>query len=85
MAFAPVSLTMQEAAATVRAGLQALASGERTIDLASLQHFDSSAVAALLEWQREAVNRGSTLNIVNLPEDLDSLARLYGVSHLIHP
>jgi phospholipid transport system transporter-binding protein len=84
MAFAPVSLTMDEAAATVRAGLQALAGGESTIDLASLHHFDSSAVAALLEWQRAAASRDATLTLSNPPEGLRSLARLYGVDHLLH-
>ena len=84
MAFAPVSLTMDEAAATLRAGLQALAGGESTIDLASLHRFDSSAVAALLEWQRAAASRGVTLTLTNLPAGLLSLARLYGVAHLLH-
>ena len=85
MAFSPASLTMEDAAATVRAGLQALAGGETAIDLASLQRFDSSAVAALLEWQRAAASRGVTLQITHLPAGLDSLARLYGVAHLLHP
>ena len=84
MAFAPISLTMDEAAATLRTGLQALAGGESTIDLASLQRFDSSAVAALIEWQRDAASRGATLTLTNLPEGLLSLARLYGVAHLLH-
>ncbi len=84
MAFAPESLTMADAAAVVRAGLQAVAAGETQIDLASLQRFDSTAVAALLEWQRAASAGGATLQIANLPEGIDSLARLYGVAHLLH-
>lgn len=83
MAFAPVNLTMQEAADTVRAGLQAIAAGERQIDLGALQSFDSSAVAALLEWQRAAATRGVSLGIDQIPEGLASLARVYGVAHLI--
>ncbi len=83
MAFAPASLTLDEAADTVSAGLQQLAAGETDIDLGSLQRFDSSAVAALLEWQRAAAKRGATLRIINLPDGLDSLARLYGVAHLL--
>ncbi len=84
MAFAPESLTMADAAAVVRAGRQAVAAGETQVDLASLQRFDSTAVAALLEWQRAASAAGSTLQISNLPEGIDSLARLYGVAHLLH-
>lgn len=83
MAFAPVRLTMEEADATVRAGLQAVGAGESAIDLGALSHVDSSAVAALLEWQRAAASRGVTLTISNVPEGLVSLARLYGVAHLL--
>ena len=83
MAFCPASLTLEDAAGTVSAGLQALAAGETGIDLASLQRFDSSAVAVLLEWQRAATASGKTLQVSNLPEGMVSLARLYGVAHLL--
>jgi phospholipid transport system transporter-binding protein len=83
MAFAPALLTLDDAAATVGAGLQALAAGETEIDLSSLQHFDSSAIAALFEWRRAASARGVTLRIVNIPEGLTSVAHLYGVAHLL--
>ena len=46
---------------------------------------DSSAVALLLEWLRQAKARGTTLAFVNLPASLLALARLYGVSDLIQP
>ena len=84
MAFRPTELTMDSAAGTVRAGLQALAAGDTEVDLASLQRFDSTAVAALLEWQRAAAAAGQRLRITNRPDGLDSLARLYGVDHLLH-
>ncbi len=84
MAFCPVALTMDEAAGTVHGGLQALAAGETEFDLASLQRFDSAAVAALLAWQRAATSSGLSLRFTNRPAGLDSLARLYGVDHLLH-
>jgi phospholipid transport system transporter-binding protein len=84
MAFAPTTLTLSEAADVVRDGLQALAAGETGIDLGSLKRFDSTAVAALLEWQRAAEAGGATLHVSNVPAGLDSLARLYGVAHLLH-
>jgi phospholipid transport system transporter-binding protein len=84
MAFRPTVLTMEEAADTVRTGLQALAGGETEFDLASLQRFDSAAVTALLAWQRAAGAGGKSLRIMNRPAGLDSLARLYGVDHLLH-
>jgi phospholipid transport system transporter-binding protein len=54
-----------------------------TIDFAAITAVDSSAVALLLEWRRQAQRRGKTLVFVNLPANLMALAKLYGVSELI--
>jgi len=54
-----------------------------TIDFAGIDAVDSSAVAMLLEWRRQAGRRGKQLEFVNLPENLIALARLYGVEELI--
>ncbi len=54
-----------------------------TIDFAGITSVDSSAVALLLEWRREAERRKKTLVFVNLPANLVSLAELYGVAELI--
>ena len=56
-----------------------------TIDFAKVGQVDSSAVALLLEWRREAARLGKALAFVNLPPTLVSLAELYGVSELIQP
>jgi phospholipid transport system transporter-binding protein len=56
-----------------------------TIDFAGITGVDSSAVALLLEWRRQAMRRGKTLVFVNLPANLVSLATLYGVADLIQP
>jgi phospholipid transport system transporter-binding protein len=56
-----------------------------TIDFAAVTDVDSSAVALLLEWRREAARLGKGLNFVNLPANLLALAELYGVSGLIQP
>lgn len=56
-----------------------------TIDFAGITGVDSSAVALLLEWRRHAMRKGKTLEFVNLPANLLSLARLYGVEELIVP
>lgn len=83
MNFAPSVITQAEAGEVVRAGLQALASGVTEIELGNLRRFDSTAVAALLEWRRAAQAGGVALQISGMPEGLDSLGRLYGVSHLL--
>ena len=54
-----------------------------TIDFAAVTEVDSSAVALLLEWRRQAERRGKTLAFVNLPANLLALAELYGVTDLI--
>jgi phospholipid transport system transporter-binding protein len=56
-----------------------------TIDFSAITEVDSSAVALLLEWRREAVRRGKSLNFANLPANLLALAELYGVTGLIQP
>ena len=56
-----------------------------TIDFAGITGVDSSAVALLLEWRRQALRRNKTLVFVNLPPNLLALATLYGVADLIQP
>lgn len=56
-----------------------------TIDFAGIDAIDSSAVALLLEWRRQAGRRGKKLEFVNLPANLVALATLYGVEELIQP
>ena len=56
-----------------------------TIDFARIGTVDSSAVALLLEWRRQAAAKGKTLEFVNLPPNLLALAELYGVAELIQP
>ena len=56
-----------------------------TIDFAGITAVDSSAVALLLEWRREAQRLQKVLEFVNLPPNLLALATLYGVAELIQP
>ena len=54
-----------------------------TIDFAGIDAVDSSSVALLLEWRRQAMRLGKTLDFVNMPANLIALATLYGVEDLI--
>ena len=83
MSFAPTSITMTDAANVLREGMQALVQGVTTIDLSGLTHFDSSAVSALLAWQRAATEKNVSLELVGLPAGLLSLAKLYSVDTLL--
>jgi len=54
------------------------------VDLAGLVHADSSALAVMFALRRRASAEGhDDLRFTNVPPVLDSLARVYGVEHLI--
>ena len=76
-------LTMDNASETLAAGLRAIASGESDFDLSDMLSVDSSAVAILLEWQRQALQKGAPLRFGVLPANLQSLIDLYGVNDLL--
>jgi phospholipid transport system transporter-binding protein len=82
----PAQLTHDEAPACARMLAQALGSqpqGHAVADAAALQHFDSSALAVLLECRREALALGRTFTVANMPPRLRDLATVYGVSELL--
>lgn len=54
------------------------------IDLVNVTDIDSSAVALLLHWRREAARLGKALRYVHMPQNLTTLAKLYGVDEMIH-
>ncbi len=83
MAFAPYSLTMSDANLALEQGCAAIAAGETKIDLSQLVGADSSAVAALLAWQRAAHSAGKTIVFSGASASLKSLAKLYGVDDLL--
>ncbi|CAB3790396.1 hypothetical protein LMG28688_03106 [Paraburkholderia caffeinitolerans] len=78
------TLNLESAKTALSAGLAQIAAGASVVDCAPLTQFDSSALAVLIAWQRAARERGVTLNVLNLPTALASLARAYGVDALLH-
>ena len=64
-------------------GLQAIDRDGLTIDLAGVEDADSSALSLLLEWQRAAKARGFRIRYSGLPDNLRSLAQVYGVLDLL--
>ena len=58
--------------------------GEYQVDFSGLGKVDSSAVSLMLTWIRQAQNKGIRLQFIGVPENLKSLARLYGVAELIN-
>lgn len=55
------------------------------VDAASLNSFDSSALAVLLALRRECARAGKLFAVRGLPQRLRDLATLYGVEGLLTP
>lgn len=77
------SITHENAAELLGAGIAAIRAADTDFDLSAVRQVDSSAVALLLAWQREAQARGTQVTFSGLPAALRSLATLYGVDPLI--
>ena len=58
--------------------------GAGVVDFTGVTEIDSSAVALALEWVRKAERAGVPLRLINIPTSMQNLARLYGVSELLH-
>jgi phospholipid transport system transporter-binding protein len=72
-------VTLSNAAQVLEQGRQHLAEGVRAVDFSEVTEVDSSALALALAWLRDARTAKRELAFANLPEALQTLARLYGV------
>jgi phospholipid transport system transporter-binding protein len=77
------ALTLASVAADLARGKAAINEGARSVDLGEVGELDSSALALLLAWLREARRLGGELSFSNLPQGLLTIARLYGVADLL--
>jgi len=77
----PVNL--ENAVALLARGNELFTAPEVTLDLAGVTDVDSAALSLLLEWRREAARNGRAIRYHNLPANLQSLAKLYGVAELL--
>jgi phospholipid transport system transporter-binding protein len=77
------ALTLASVAADLAQGKAAVGEGARSVDLAGAGELDSSALALLLAWLREARRLDRELSFSNLPQGLTAIARLYGVANLL--
>ena len=76
-------LTLASVAAALHEGSAAIEQGVRSVDLGEVGEVDSSALALLLAWLREAKRLKRDLAFTNLPQGLTTIARLYGVAELL--
>ena len=78
------ALNLENVVAVLEESARALPSAGRVvIDLSGVTEVDSSAVSLLLELRRSALRQNRPIEFVNLPQNLQSLAELYGVSDLL--
>lgn len=77
------NMTMDNAAGLLARGVAALAEGKTRFDLTAVDAIDSSGLAVLFGWQRAAHAQGRTISIDHPPQNLRSLADVYGVSELL--
>jgi len=76
-------LNMDTIPALFATGLERLAQEDLLVDFSAVESVDSAAVSMLLGWERAAQHGERKLLVTGLPEDLLSLARLYGVDKLL--
>jgi phospholipid transport system transporter-binding protein len=66
-------------------GYAQIRDGTNEVDLAGVTELDSSLLAMLLAWRREARRLGRDLAFSHPPQGLATIARLYGVLEWLPP
>ncbi len=77
------AVNLENALALREDGLRLFIAPEVILDLSGVTEVDSAAVSLLFEWRRAALAADRSIRYVNLPENLTSLAKLYGVTELV--
>lgn len=77
------AMTLPGASALLADGTAALTGAETVFDLSAVDAVDSSSIAVIFGWLRQAKRAGKTIRIAHPPQDLLSLAELYGVTELL--
>ncbi len=76
-------LTLVKARELLEAGSALIKRPETTFDLSQVQEVDSSGLTVVFGWVRAAKAQGKVARISNPPQNLLSLAALYGVTELL--
>ena len=76
-------VTLANVTQVLEDGYAAIRAGASAVDLKGITELDSSLLAMLLAWLREAAQAGRTLRVDNLPGGLITIAQLYGVDELL--
>ena len=76
-------VTLANVTRVLEDGYAAIRAGANAVDLKGVTELDSSLLAMVLAWLREAAQAGRTLRVDNLPGGLITIAQLYGVDELL--
>ena len=76
-------MTMVGASVLLAEGEAAITNSASVFDLAAVTELDSSCLAVVFGWMRAARDAGKTVKLLNPPQNLLSLAEVYGVSDLL--
>lgn len=76
-------MTLAVAADLLKRGIAAMTAADPVFDLAAVTEVDSSGLAVVFGWLRAAQAQGKTIRIANPPQNLLSLAEVYGVAELL--
>jgi phospholipid transport system transporter-binding protein len=76
-------VTLANVAGLLEEGRRHLAEGVSSVDFGEVTEMDSAALALCLAWLRDAQAAGGAITFTNLPESLQTIARLYGVHSLL--
>ncbi len=77
------SVTFANVAEITRAGMTVINQMEPVVDLEKVTELDSAAVSMLLAWLRAAQKNSQQLRLINLPQNLVSLIKLYDLTELL--
>ncbi|MDL2283885.1 STAS domain-containing protein [Oxalobacter sp. OttesenSCG-928-P03] len=83
MSVSITSLSFSSAKGVLQTGLEAIRNGQYTFDLTGITTTDSSSIAVMLAWQRAAHAASKSIQFLNTPSNILSLAALYGVTDLL--
>jgi phospholipid transport system transporter-binding protein len=76
-------MTLSGATVLLAEGEAAIAANASSFDLAAVTEMDSSCLAVVFGWTRAAKTAGKPIRLLNLPQNLLSLAAVYGVADLL--
>lgn len=76
-------LLMDTASAVLNQSATLSMADNMEVDFSAVTDLDTSALSLILEWQRRAAKSRCKVTFVNLPESLNSLAALYGITEFI--